>query len=233
MSELTFTFLLPGCVDARVPPNLIMGEDAGNVFVHRNVANLVVNTDSNLLSALQYGVAYLKVKDIIVCGHYECGGMRAAESPNDHVAPLETWLRNARDVYRLHQAELDAIEDPNARHRRFVDLNVIEQCLNVFKTGVVQKRRKEAFLAGEEILPRVHAMVFDPNTGDLNRIPVDFTKYAENLADVYGMHLVELEPAKEEKEESKPFEAVDNGATEPVDAEVVEVKAEEKETVFA
>ena len=164
--------LYTGCVDARVPDNLVMGEDAGNVFVHRNVANLVVNSDPNLLSALQYGVAYLKVKDIIVCGHYECGGMRAAEAANDHVAPLEQWLRNARDVYRIHKEELDAIQDADARHRRFVELNVIEQCMNVMKTGVVQKTRKENYLNEGEILPRIHAMVFDPKTGDLKRIPV-------------------------------------------------------------
>ena len=85
-----------GCVDARVPSELIMGEPAGNIFVHRNVANLVVNNDVNLLSALQYGVAYLKVKEVIVCGHYECGGMKAAENANDHQAPLEDWLRNGK-----------------------------------------------------------------------------------------------------------------------------------------
>ena len=154
-----------------------MGEEAGNVFVHRNVANLVVNTDTNLLSALQYGVGYLKVKDIIVCGHYECGGVRAAENANDHIEPLELWLRNIRDVYRLHKEELDAIEDADKRHYRLVELSVVEQCLNVFKTGIVQQRRMETYKTPNEkgkieILPRVHAMVFDPKTGDLKRIPV-------------------------------------------------------------
>ena len=161
-----------GCADARVPANLVMGEDAGNVFVHRNVANMVTNNDVNLMSAIQYGVAYLKVTDIIVCGHYECGGVRAAEANNDFVAPLETWLRNIRDVYRMHKDELDAIEDANERHYRLVDLNVVEQCINLFKNEAVQKRRKETYLEGEEMLPRIHAMVFNPNTGDLKRIPV-------------------------------------------------------------
>jgi carbonic anhydrase len=167
-----------------------MGEEAGNIFVHRNVANLVVNNDVNLLSALQYGVGYLKVQDIIVCGHYECGGMRAAESANDHVAPLETWLRNIRDVYRLHKAELDAIKDPEARHRRFVELNVIEQCVNVFKTGIVQSRRRETWSEGE-MMPRVHAMVFDPKSGDLKRIPFDFSAYQDDLTDIYGLYQME------------------------------------------
>jgi carbonic anhydrase len=165
----------------------MMGEEAGNIFVQRNVANLVVNNDMNLLSALQYGVGYLKVKDIIVCGHYECGGMRAAESATDHVAPLETWLRNIRDVYRLHKSELDAIKDPDVRHRRFVELNVIEQCLNVFKSGIVQQRRKETYLEGE-MLPRVHAMVFDPKSGDLKRIPFDFSEFSDDLNNIYGMY---------------------------------------------
>jgi carbonic anhydrase len=169
----------------------MMGEDAGNIFVQRNVANLVVNNDMNLLSALQYGVGYLKVKDIIVCGHYECGGMRAAESATDHVAPLETWLRNIRDVYRLHKGELDAITDPDVRHRRFVELNVIEQCLNVFKSGIVQQRRKETYLDGGEMRPRIHAMVFDPKTGDLKRIPFDFSEYSDDLDNIYGMYPLE------------------------------------------
>jgi carbonic anhydrase len=190
---------ISGCVDARVPSELIMGEEAGNIFVHRNVANLVVNNDVNLLSALQYGVAYLKVKHVIVCGHYQCGGIRAAESQVDHGAPLEQWLRNARDVYRMHRTELDLIEDPEARHRRFVDLNVIEQCLNIFKAGVIQQRRKETYLAGEDTLPKVHAMVFDPKTGDLKRIPFDFSEYEEDLGNVYGMHMLDVVPVLEEE----------------------------------
>ena len=169
-----------------------MGEEAGNIFVHRNVANLVVNNDVNLLSALQYGVAYLKVKHVIVCGHYQCGGIRAAESPSDLGAPLQQWLSNARDVYRLHRTELNAIEDPEARHRRFVDLNVIEQCVNIFRAGVIQQRRKETYLAGEDTLPKVHAMVFDPKTGDLKRIPFDFSEYEDDLTNVYGMHMLDV-----------------------------------------
>jgi len=182
-------YMYIGCSDARVDTNMIMGEDAGAVFVHRNVANMVVNTDTNLLSALQYGVDYLKVKHIIVCGHYECGGMRAAESSVDHGAPLSIWLRNIRDVYRIHKDELNAITDPEARHRRFVDLNVIEQCMNVFRTGVVQKRRKETFMAGEPFcLPQVHAMVFDPKTGELKRLECDFSQYEEEMSQIYGMY---------------------------------------------
>ena len=149
-----------------------MGEEPGAVFAHRNLGNLVVNSDPNFLSALQYAVVDLNVQDIVVCGHYECGGIKAAESANDHFAPLEQWIRNARDVYRMHREELDIIEDAEARHRRFVECNVIEQCLNVMKTGIVQKMRKEQYKSTGEVVPRVHAMVFDPKTGDLKRIPV-------------------------------------------------------------
>jgi carbonic anhydrase len=164
-----------GCADARVPANEIMGEDAGSVFVVRNVANMVVNTDFNLMSALKYAVDYLKIPHIIVCGHYDCGGVRASTQRKDHVPPLENWLRNIRDVYRLHKDELDAIRDPEARHRRLVELNVIEQSLNLFKTGVIQRRRVETFKSGQEYTtPRIHACVFDPKTGVLERLSVSF-----------------------------------------------------------
>jgi carbonic anhydrase len=115
--------------------------------------------------------------------------MRAAESNVDHGAPLSIWLKNIRDVYRNHQKELNAISDPEVRHRRFVDLNVIEQCMNVFRTGVVQERRKATLMAGEPYsLPQVHAMVFDPKTGELKRLEVDFSEYEEEMSQVYGMY---------------------------------------------
>jgi carbonic anhydrase len=162
-----------GCADARVPANEIIGEDAGSVFVVRNVANLVVNTDFNLMAALQYGVAVLNIPHIIVCGHYDCGGIRASTERKDHMPPLENWLRNIRDVYRLHKHELDAIADPEQRHRRLVELNVLEQCINLFKTGVVQRRRLETYKLGcEYTTPRIHACVFDPETGEMNQLKV-------------------------------------------------------------
>ena len=166
-----------------------MGENFGNIFVHRNVANLVVNTDSNLLSALQYGVNYLKIKHIIICGHYECGGMKAAMSAFDHQAPLELWLRNARDVYRLHRKELDAIANPDQRFRRFVELNVAEQCVNIAKTECVQKRRQDTLKAGEPYAtPRIHGLVFDPKTGELNRVNVNYQEVIEEYSDIYNLY---------------------------------------------
>ena len=121
----------------------MIGEDPGSVFVHRNIANLVANNDFNCMSVIQYAVDVLKVKHIIVCGHYDCGGVRASLDQLDHKSPLENWLRNIRDIHRLHRAELSRIKEPIARQRRLVELNVIEQCLNIFKTAVVQKRRVE------------------------------------------------------------------------------------------
>ena len=116
-----------GCSDARVPANEIIGQPPGALFVHRNVANMVVNTDFNVMSVIQYAVDYLQVKHIIVCGHYDCGGVKAALTQVDHKAPLENWLRNIRDTYRLHREELNGIEDITARQRRAVELNVVEQ----------------------------------------------------------------------------------------------------------
>jgi carbonic anhydrase len=116
-----------GCSDARVPANEVIGEPPGSVFVHRNVANMVLSTDFNCMSVVQYAVDVLKVKHIIVCGHYDCGGVRAALEPVDHHSPLENWLRNIRDTYRLHNDELNAIPVLRDRQRRLVELNVIEQ----------------------------------------------------------------------------------------------------------
>jgi carbonic anhydrase len=116
-----------GCSDARVPANEIIGEPPGSVFVHRNIANQVISTDFNCMSVIQYAVDVLKVKHIIVCGHYDCGGVRAATELRDHSSPLENWLRHIRDIYRIHKNELDSITDSNQRRRRLVELNVVEQ----------------------------------------------------------------------------------------------------------
>ena len=130
-----------GCSDARVPANEVIGEPPGSVFVHRNIANMVVNTDFNCMSVIQYAVSVLKVKHIIVCGHYDCGGVKASLDPADYRSPLCNWLRNVRDTYRLHRDELNALPDLRSRQRRLVELNVIEQCINIMKTAVVQRAR--------------------------------------------------------------------------------------------
>lgn len=153
-----------GCADSRVPANEIIGADPGEVFVHRNIANMVVHTDMNMLSVLDYAVNVLKVKHIIVCGHYGCGGVRAAMG-NDHIGLIDNWIRHIKDVYRFHQKELDAIEDDKSRFDRFVEVNVLEQVLDLGKTSIVQN----AWLQKQPL--HIHGWVYDVADGiiqDLN-----------------------------------------------------------------
>jgi len=182
-------YLWIGCCDSRVAAeNLVKGQP-GEIFVHRNIANQVISTDTNLRAVLHYAVDYLKVEHIIVCGHYDCGGVRAACTDRDHSSPLESWLTNIRDVYRLHQQELDAIVNDEERHMRFVELNVIEQCLNLYKTGDVQRKRTESKNLGRpNAFPRIHGMVFSPKDGILRRLPVDFKQYLRKYQKVYNMY---------------------------------------------
>lgn len=184
-------FLWIGCCDSRVAPETLIGAKPGELFVHRNIANMVVATDTNLKSAMQYAVDYLQVEHIVVCGHYECGGVKAAVSLKDHSSPLESWLSNIRDVYRLHQDELNAIEDEDDRHKRMVDLNVIEQCLNVYKAGEVQRRRaytSQRLYKFAAPFPRIHGMVFDPKDGILRKLNIDYQSYFEKYEDVYNLY---------------------------------------------
>lgn len=184
-----------GCSDARVPANLIIGEPPGSIFVHRNIANMVVSTDVNCMSVIQYAVDVLKVKHIIVCGHYDCGGVKASLENIDHTAPLENWLRNIRDTVRLHMDELMTISDPLERQRKLVEINTIEQCLNIFKTAAVQRRRvetKELIDSGSDqfdfVEPRIHAFVYEPTTGEANKLEVDFKQYLSDLDSIYGIY---------------------------------------------
>ena len=153
-----------GCSDSRVSSDVITNTDPGSLFVHRNVANLVVHTDFNVLSAIDYAVTHLKVQHIIVCGHYDCGGVAAALTATD-LGLMDNWLRNIKDVYRIHQAELDPLE-PNDRARRLVELNVFEQVYNVCKTFTVQKSWRE------HGRPFVHGWVYDLHTGLIKDLDV-------------------------------------------------------------
>src|SRR6187399_246470 len=127
-------FLWIGCSDSRVPANEITGTEPGEIFVHRNIANLVLHNDTNCLSVLDYAVTHLEVKHIIVCGHYGCGGIKAAMSNRNYNQVLNMWLRNIKDVFRLHQTELDAIEDEGKKYERLTELNVQEQVMHLAKT---------------------------------------------------------------------------------------------------
>jgi carbonic anhydrase len=173
-------FLYIGCSDSRVPANQIMGLAPGDVFVHRNVANLVNNVDLNVMSVINYGVRHLDVKHIIVCGHYGCGGVRAAMQPRD-LGILNPWLRNIRDVYRMHKAELDAIKDEALRYDRLVELNVTEQVTNIIKTAAVQ----QSFL--NRGFPLVHGWVFDMRNGLLKDLQLDFREILHSIQEVYDL----------------------------------------------
>ena len=172
-------YLYIGCSDSRVAVNDLTGVEMGELFVHRNIANMVVSSDLNLLAVLSYAVDYLKVRHILVTGHYDCGGVRAAVQKQGKGQILDAWLQNIRDVYRLHKKELDNILDDELRHRRLVELNVMEQCLNLYKTSIVQRRRLETYNDDGEpmTVPRVHGLVFDPATGILSKVTKESSSY--------------------------------------------------------
>eukprot|EP00301_Raphidiophrys_heterophryoidea_P019591 c4493_g1_i1.p1 GENE.c4493_g1_i1~~c4493_g1_i1.p1 ORF type:complete len:358 (-),score=81.31 c4493_g1_i1:271-1296(-) len=182
-------FLYFGCSDSRVPANQILGLSPGEVFVHRNVGNLCPANDLNSLTVLEYAVEYLDVRHIIVTGHYECGAINASLKAQDH-GLIENWIRNIRDVYRLHHKKLDLIKDLEERKRRLVELNVIEQCLNLYKTGVVQRKRTRVFQEGKSpfVYPRIHGLVFDPKVGILRKLPIDFRSQVETYKHIYNLY---------------------------------------------
>lgn len=173
-------FLYIGCSDSRVTTEELMGLNPGEVFVHRNIANMVSNLDMSVTSVISYAVEHLKVNHIIVCGHYGCGGVKAAMEPQD-MGLLNPWLRNIRDVYRLHKDELNAIEDEHKRYNRLIELNVQEQCINVIKMACVQERYIE------EHYPIVHGWVFDIETGKLIDLNIDFESILKDVQKIYDL----------------------------------------------
>ncbi len=166
-----------GCSDSRVSAEELMGVQPGDVFVHRNIANMVPNTDLNVMSIINYAVSHLKVNHVVVCGHYYCGGVKAAMQSSD-LGLLNPWLRNIRDVYRLHQKELDEIKDEEPRYKRLIELNVQEQCVNIIKTSEVQQAFKEREFA-------VHGWVFDVRSGKLIDLRIDFKKILQDIMEIY------------------------------------------------
>jgi carbonic anhydrase len=152
-------FLWIGCSDSRVPANEITNTQPGEIFVHRNVANMVVHTDVNLLSVLDYAVTHLKVKHVIVCGHYGCGGIKAAMTNHDYKYVLNMWLRNIKDVYRLHREELEEHTDEEKKFDRLVELNVMEQVQHLAKTSIIQRAWKN------EQRPDLHGWVYGLKDG--------------------------------------------------------------------
>jgi len=172
-------YLYIGCSDSRVSAETMMGVEPGQVFVHRNIANMVPNTDLNVMSVINYGVTHLKVKHIIVCGHYHCGGIEAAMQHAD-LGILNPWLRSIRDVYRMYKPELDEIDNDEERSNHLVRLNVKEQCINVLKTAAVQKAVTERNL-------RVHGWVFDLDTGKLIDLKIDSQEILKDIREIYRL----------------------------------------------
>jgi len=172
-------FLYIGCSDSRVTAEDMMGLKPGEAFVHRNIANLVNNVDLSVMSVLNYAVRHLKVNHVVVCGHYNCGGVKAAMQPAD-MGILNPWLRSIRDVYRLHRIELNAIEDLDSRYDRLVELNVQEQCVNLIKTAAVQEAYRERGLV-------VHGWVLDIRNGKLTDLKIDFEKELGSIIEIYNL----------------------------------------------
>jgi carbonic anhydrase len=168
-----------GCSDSRATAEELMGAEPGEVFVHRNIANMVISIDLNTMSVVEYAVKALKVKHIIVCGHYFCGGVKAAMQAQD-LGILNPWLRNIRDVYRIHRDELNAIQDEELKYNRLVELNVQEQCVNLTKTAAVQQAYKERGI-------QVHGWVFDMQTGKLIDLKLDFPHILKNIQEIYDL----------------------------------------------
>lgn len=156
-------FLWIGCADSRVPANEVTGTAPGEIFVHRNVANLILHTDINMLSVLQYAVEVLEVKHILVVGHYGCGGVKAAMTNKDY-GLINKWLRNIKDVYAKHEEELESVPEFNDRFNKLVELNVMEQTMNLAKTTIIQRAWKK------RNYPHLHGWVFDLHTGLINSI---------------------------------------------------------------
>jgi carbonic anhydrase len=174
-------FLYIGCSDSRVTAEDLMGLQPGEAFIHRNIANLVNNIDLNVMSVVNYAVIQLKVNHIVVCGHYNCGGVKAAMQSAD-LGILNPWLRNIRDVYRIHNDELNAITNMDERYDRLVELNVQEQCVNLIKTAEVQKAYFERGLT-------VHGWVFDIHTGKLIDLKIDFPHILQHIMEIYKLTL--------------------------------------------
>jgi carbonic anhydrase len=166
-----------GCSDSRVSAEELMGLHPGEVFVHRNIANMVPNTDLSAMSVINYALSHLRVNHVVVCGHYYCAGVKAAMQSAD-LGILNPWLRNIRDVYRIHKNELNQIDDIEERYKRLVELNVQEQCINIIKTSDLQFAYKERRVT-------VHGWVFDIQSGMLIDLQIDFDKIIETIREIY------------------------------------------------
>ena len=219
-------YLFIGCSDSRVPASGITGTGPGEMFVHRNIANMVVHSDMNMLSVLQYAVEVLGVQDILVVGHYGCGGVTAAAS-NKQYGLIDNWLVNIRDVIRLHETEFLRVKDETQRLRRLVELNVIEQVRNLAKTNIIQNAMR-----GDNP-PRLHGLVYDIADGVLKDLQVGSDDVMRNMEYIYATEVHEEEPESEEvKAAPAPIAAVQNSSnskgSEPAPTQETAVKFDAK-----
>lgn len=168
-----------GCSDSRVTAEEMMGIGPGEAFVHRNIANMVTSIDLNVMSVMNYAIDVLKVEDVIICGHYGCGGVKAAMESAD-LGILNPWLRNIRDVYRIHKDELNDIKVESLRYNRLIELNVQEQCVNAIKTASVQKAARARGL-------KVHGWVLDLSSGNIKDLKIDFDHILEDIRKIYHL----------------------------------------------
>ncbi len=172
-------YLYIGCSDSRVTAEDMIGASPGQVFVHRNIANMVPSIDLNSMSVINYAVEHLEVNHVVICGHYGCGGVKAAMQAAD-LGILNPWLRNIRDVYRIHKDELDNITDDDKKYDRLVELNVQEQCVNVIKTAVIQKAIRNRDI-------KIHGWVFDIATGKIIDLKIDFKAILDDIMEIYKL----------------------------------------------
>ena len=207
-------YLFIGCSDSRVPASGITGTGPGEMFVHRNIANLVVHSDMNMLSVLQYAVEVLGVQDILVVGHYGCGGVAAAAS-NKQYGLIDNWLVNIRDVIRLHEAEYLRERDETSRMRRLVELNVMEQVRNLAKTNIIQNAMR-----GDNP-PRLHGLVYDIADGVLKDLKVDGDELLSDMEHIYATEAIDHDHNGDEKEDANTY---DGPTHDPATEEVVERK---------
>ncbi|MBF9237343.1 carbonic anhydrase [Hymenobacter sp. BT683] len=200
-------YLFIGCSDSRVPASGITGTGPGEMFVHRNIANLVVHSDMNMLSVLQYAVEVLGVKDILVVGHYGCGGVAAAAA-NKQYGLIDNWLVNIRDVVRLHETEILRIKDEKQRMRRLVELNVIEQVRNLAKTNIIQNAMRA------DNPPRLHGLVYDIADGVLKDLNVDSDEVMSEMEHIYGTEVHDQEEVYDEESDApEPPTAEEDSST--------------------
>jgi carbonic anhydrase len=202
-------YLFIGCSDSRVPASGITGTGPGEMFVHRNIANLVVHTDMNLLSVLQYAVEVLGVQDIMVVGHYGCGGVAAAAS-NKQYGLIDNWLVNIRDVIRAHETEYLRIKDDTQRARRLVELNVIEQVRNLAKTNIIQNAMR-----GDNP-PRLHGLVYDIADGVLKDLEISSEKVMDEIESIYATEAVAPEPTQKDDNQANTYEGPNEDPAEQV-----------------